>query len=98
MTEPTFADFETVAYQARVAAADRPCGSQPCDLAYPATPSRWCSGCLIAALLHERDTNARLADTILAEIKELEALIDAQTGDLQHYRQRTTDQKWERKP
>jgi hypothetical protein len=50
-------EIETVAYQAKVAAEHRPCvGSsiyQPCDQEYPAMPSRWCSGCLIAALLEQ---------------------------------------------
>ncbi len=53
MTPPdrTAEQIETVAYQAQCAAAMRPCGAYPCDREYPALPSRWCSGCLIAALL-----------------------------------------------
>lgn len=43
-------EIETVAYQANAAARSRPCGAYPCMNEYPGRPSRWCSGCLIAAL------------------------------------------------
>ena len=45
------AEIETLEYQAMSAAAARPCGMHPCDVEYPALPSRWCNGCLIANLL-----------------------------------------------
>lgn len=44
-------EIETVAYQADTAAKNRPCGTHPCSEEFPGMPSRWCSGCLIAALL-----------------------------------------------
>lgn len=50
-TYPTTLPIETIAYQARVAADNRPCGSRPCTTEFPGMPSRWCSNCLIAALL-----------------------------------------------
>lgn len=43
--------IETVMYQALVAAYSRPCGSRPCADEHPGMPSRWCSGCVIAALI-----------------------------------------------
>lgn len=49
-------EIETVDYQARAAASARPCGRRSCVSEFPGMPSRWCSGCLIDALLQ------RLAD------------------------------------
>ncbi len=43
--------IESVDYQARSAAANRPCGHRTCVAEFPGMPSRWCSGCLIDALL-----------------------------------------------
>ena len=37
-----------------------PCGRRSCRTDYPALPSRWCSGCLISALL-EKDARAPIA-------------------------------------
>jgi hypothetical protein len=43
--------IEILDYQARSAAENRPCAGRPCVDEFPGMPSRWCSGCLIAALL-----------------------------------------------
>lgn len=66
------ADFvDTLSYQAHNAARNRPCGAHPCMNEFPGRPSRWCSGCLIAALLAEPGASSslqpRLRD-LLAEI------------------------------
>lgn len=43
--------IETLMYQALVLANSRPCASWPCDREFPGMPSRWCSGCIVAALV-----------------------------------------------
>jgi hypothetical protein len=50
-------DFDTVEYQAHVAARHRPCAAHPCDITFPTMPSRWCTHCLIAALLRRLETS-----------------------------------------
>lgn len=44
-------DIESVEYQAERAASNRACWRRPCTMEFPGMPSRWCSACLIAALL-----------------------------------------------
>lgn len=53
-------EIETVHYQARSAADHRPCGVNPCAVEFPALPSRWCSGCVIDALLDKLDRLRRI--------------------------------------
>lgn len=65
--------IETVHYQARAAAKNRPCKQNPCGHEFPGMPSRWCSGCLIAALL------VRLGGAK----RRLRALIDAADDAIQ---------------
>lgn len=65
--------IETVHYQARSAAEHRPCGLNPCAVEFPALPSRWCSGCVIDALLVELDRLTRIE----AAAKALETALTA---------------------
>lgn len=50
--------IETLLYQARNAIEHRPCGMAPCREDFPGQPSRWCSGCVIEALLETDATRA----------------------------------------
>jgi hypothetical protein len=50
---PPAENIETVAYQAAALAANRPCRPSSCELEFPGRPSRWCSGCIVSALLRK---------------------------------------------
>lgn len=63
--------IQTVAYQARLAALSRPCVNRPCDQEFPEMPSRWCSGCVIAALLRQHEQMDRLLTNALCQLGEI---------------------------